>query len=334
MDALSRLLSLHPVRAALDIRCRFGQPWNLPHVALPAGVAPYHFILEGRAQLQLAEGEPLLLEAGDLVVLTRGAAHDLFIAPVGEAIAARPGVTAAPVQLNVNDEDAGGAQPLSDFLCGQFHFDAPYSNALVQALPEVLLVRGQQLPQGDGLHTLATLLRNECGGADGRGELRAGAQAVVAGLAAALFGLALRAWLAQGGPQPGLLALLAHPGLQHAMQAMLDAPQQDWTLPRLAALCHMSRATFVRRFQEVGGTTPGELLQQLRMARAAQLLSYSKMGTAQIGEAVGYQSEAAFNRVFKKFSGMGPGAYRRKGRLEQGQAVAGNDPADAVGISG
>lgn len=323
MDALSRLLSLHPVRAALDIRCRFGQPWNLPHAALPAGVAPYHFILEGRAQLQLATGAALPLEAGDLVVLTRGAAHDLFIAPAAEAIGARLDVTAAPVRLHVNDDVVGGAQALSDFLCGQFHFDAPHSNALVQALPEVLLVRGALLPEGDGLRTLATLLRSECGGADGRGELRAGAQAVVAGLAAALFGLALRAWLAQGGPQPGLLALLAHPGLQPAMQAMLEAPQQDWTLPRLAALCHLSRATFVRRFQAVGNTTPGEVLQQLRMARAAQLLSYSKLPTAQIGEAVGYQSEAAFNRVFKKFSGMGPGAYRRTGRQAPPQGISG-----------
>ncbi|MFS2117753.1 helix-turn-helix domain-containing protein, partial [Herbaspirillum frisingense] len=131
------------------------------------------------------------------------------------------------------------------------------------------------------------------------------------------FGLALRAWLARGGPQPGLLALLAHPVLQSAMQAMLESPQEDWPLPRLAGLCHMSRATFVRRFQEVGGTTPGEVLLQLRMARAARLLSYSKMGTAQIGEAVGYQSEAAFNRVFKKYSGLGPGAYRRRSRAAE-----------------
>jgi AraC family transcriptional activator of mtrCDE len=64
------------------------------------------------------------------------------------------------------------------------------------------------------------------------------------------------------------------------------------------------------------------------MARAAQLLSYSKMGTAQIGEAVGYQSEAAFNRVFKKFSGWA-GAYRRKGRLEQGQGLAPEEGAGA-----
>lgn len=317
MDALSRLLSLHPVRAGLDMRCRFGQPWNLPHPALPERVAPYHFILEGTAQLQLGQGEPISLQAGDLVVLMRGAAHALFIAPAADAVQVRQAVSAAPVRLQVNDDQAGEARPLSDFLCGQFHFDAPHSATLMQALPEVLLVRGAALPEADGLRMLANLLRNECGGTDGRDASRAGAQAVVNGLAAALFGLVLRAWLAQGGPQPGLLALLAHPVLQAALQAMLEALHEDWSLQRLAALCHMSRATFLRRFQQVGGSTPAEVLQQLRMAQAARLLAYSKMATAQVGEAVGYQSEAAFNRVFKKFSAMGPGAYRRQMRAAQ-----------------
>jgi AraC family transcriptional activator of mtrCDE len=323
MDALSRLLSLHPVRAALDIRCRFGEPWNLRNEALALGVAPYHFILEGRAWVEVAGQPPLALQAGDLVLFARGAAHGIYTAPPERAAAVRVVDAAAPVQLHVNDVAAGGAQPVSDFLCGQFHFESPHSNALMQAMPEVVLVRGDELPEGHGLRMLATLLRDECGGSDGSGALREGAQAVVAGLAAALFGLAMRAWLGQGGPQPGLLALLAHPRLQRAVQAMLDAPQDEWPLERLAAACHLSRATFARQFREVGGATPGDMLQQLRMAQAARLLAYGKMGTAEIGEAVGYQSEAAFNRVFKKYSGIGPGAYRRRLRGGAGDA----DPA-------
>ncbi|NUU03739.1 cupin domain-containing protein [Herbaspirillum robiniae] len=314
MDALSRLLSLHPVRAALDIRCRFGEPWNLPHEALAFGVAPYHFILEGRARLEVDGREPMQLQPGDLVLFTRGAAHVIYTAPPQDAVAVRVVDPGASLRLHINDEAGSGRRPVSDFLCGQFHFESPQSNALMQALPEVVLVRGAELPDGHGLRVLATLLRDECGGADGSGQLREGAQAVVSGLAAALFGLAIRAWLGQGGPQPGLLALLAHPRLQRAVQAMLEAPQEEWPLERLAEACHMSRATFARQFREAGATTPGEVLQQLRMAQAAKLLSYGKMGTAEIGEAVGYQSEAAFNRVFKKYSGVGPGAYRRRQR--------------------
>lgn len=319
MDALSRLLALHPVRAALDIRCRFGEPWNLPHEAQAFGVAPYHFILEGHARLDVDGHPSMLLQPGDLVLFARGTAHCIYTAPPEAAVAVQAIAADVPVRLHVNDGDAGGAQPVSDFLCGQFHFESPQSNALMQALPDVLLVRGADLAQSDGLRTIAALLREECGGISGGGQLREGAQAVVAGLAAALFGLAIRAWLGQGGPPPGLLALLAHPRLQGAMQAMLAAPQEEWTLERLAAASHLSRATFARQFREVGGATPGDVLQRLRMAQAARLLGFSKMGTAEIGEAVGYQSEAAFNRVFKKYSGMGPGSYRRRLRKGEGE---------------
>ncbi|WP_343586831.1 AraC family transcriptional regulator [Herbaspirillum sp.] len=319
MDALSRLLSLHPVRAALDIRCRFGEPWNLPHQAQASGVGPYHFILEGRARLELEGRPPLGLQAGDLVLFAHGAAHAIYTAPPGAASAVRVVDPAAPVRLHVNGDAGGGGQPLSDFLCGQFHFESPQSNALMQAMPEVVLVRGADLAEGHGLRMLATLLRDECGGIDGSGALREGAQAIVAGLASALFGLALRAWLEQGGPQPGLLALLGHPRLHKAVQAMLDAPQQEWSLERLAGVCHMSRATFARQFRAAGGATPGQVLQQLRMAHAARLLGSGTMGTAEIGEAVGYRSEAAFNRAFKQYSGAGPGSYRR--RLRSGEAA-------------
>nr|WP_245200325.1 AraC family transcriptional regulator [Herbaspirillum sp. LeCh32-8] len=320
---MSRLLSLHPVRAALDIRCRFGEPWNLQHEARALGVAPYHFILEGQARLEVEGHPPMQLLPGDLVLFARGAAHCLHTASPEQASVVRVVDAASPVRLHVNGDAAGDGPALSDFLCGQFHFESPQSNALMQALPEVMLVRGAELPDGHGLRTLATLLRDECGGAHGDGGEREGAQAVVAGLAAALFGLAIRAWLGRGGPQPGLLALLAHPRLQHAVRAMLGASQEDWSLERLAEVSHLSRATFARQFREVGGATPGELLQQLRMAQAARLLSYSKMGTAEIGEAVGYQSEAAFNRVFKKYSGMGPGSYRRRLRAGEPDAAPG-----------
>jgi AraC family transcriptional activator of mtrCDE len=317
VDALSRLLSLHPVHAALDIRCRFGLPWSLPHDATVPGIAPYHLILEGRAVLELPTLAPLSLQAGDLVLLPRGAAHYLHAAAADDNVSPvrlAPATASSPVTLRVNDptDAKPSATVVSDFLCGQFRFDPGQSHALMQGLPEVMLVRSQGHADGERLRTLASLLRQECGGADGLAAVGEGAQAVVAGLASALFGLALRIWLRQDGLTPGLLALLAHPRLGRAVQAMLDDLQAEWTLESLAAVCHMSRASFARQFREQGATTPGELLLQLRMARAAQLLELGMLGTAEIGEAIGYRSEAAFNRVFTKYSGVGPGAFRRR----------------------
>lgn len=310
MDALSRLLSLHPVHAALDIRCRFGEPWHVAKDGAGAGIAPYHFVLEGSAWLALAGQPPIALQAGDLVLLARGAAHSLYTAAPHAALPVQ--ISSAPGAVSLHFNGAAQAPARTDFLCGQFAFDAPHSSILLQALPELVLVRAADSPESSSLHALAALLRDECGGADGLGQVRDGAQAVVAGLASALFGLALRAWLRQEGPATGLLALLAHPRLHQAVQAMLAQPAQDWSLEGLAAVCHLSRASFARQFRQVAGVTPGEMLQRLRMAEAAHLLGYSKMNAAEIGEAVGYQSEAAFNRVFKKYSGMGPGGYRRQ----------------------
>jgi len=93
----------------------------------------------------------------------------------------------------------------------------------------------------------------------------------------------------------------------------LAAPEQAWALNDLARLCHMSRASFVRLFNHVAGTTPATVLLHTRMAQAAVWLARHERSVRDIGEAVGYQSEAAFNRAFKRYFGVGPGLYRSSG---------------------
>lgn len=132
----------------------------------------------------------------------------------------------------------------------------------------------------------------------------------------------VRAWLEQENQPPGLFAVLAERRLQAALQAMLARPGQDWNLSSLAATCHMSRANFARVFRQVAGTTPAALLQQLRMAQAAQWLRQDGRPVADIGEQAGYQSEADFNRVFKRHFGMGPGQYRRMAAIKGGARPA------------
>jgi AraC family transcriptional activator of mtrCDE len=140
---------------------------------------------------------------------------------------------------------------------------------------------------------------------------RAGSEAIVRQLASALFALLIRCWLTQSLAVPGLFAVMAERRLQAALNGMLGAPQQPWTLENLAAACHMSRATFARLFTKAAGDTPAAVLAQLRMAQAARLLDAGRPA-GEVGETVGYQSEAAFNRAFKRRYGVGPGAYRRR----------------------
>lgn len=289
MDALSHLLSLYPIQTALDTRCRSAAPYCMAHVARAHGTAPYHLIVEGGAVLRMAGHPPLRLLAGDMLVLTRGQAHTLDIG------------------AHSSDRES------SDVLCGQFHFGAAAAGKLMSALPDVVLIRTAGRQEFVGLQALVNLLRDEAG------ATRPGANAVVSHLASALFALILRAWMQQADAIPGLFALLANQRLAPALQQMLAAPDQAWTLPQFAQLCNMSRATFLRSFRKVSGGTPGELLMHIRMAQAAQWLAQAHRGVAEVAAAVGYQSEAAFNRAFKRHMGEGPGQYRR----EAGVALSG-----------
>ena len=306
MDALSRLLSLHPVQTALDIRCHFGAPWVLDHPAEPAGVAPYHLVVSGGGWLDM-DGQPrIAVQAGDIVLFPHGAPHRLH---TGEPRPLPPVRRAAGSGDVVRVFENGGAGAVTDILCGRLEFGTAgrpgAHHALLAALPELIHVRTAGRADFAGLQGLIVMLRAETE------TVRPGAGAVVSQLASALFALLLRAWLEQAAAMPGLFALLAEPRLQAALQAMLAEPEQPWTLEELAGLCHMSRATFARVFQKAAGGTPAAVLTQTRMARAAGLLAQGRLPVGQIAEQVGYQSEAAFNRVFKRSYGVGPGAYRR-----------------------
>ncbi|MEO6918497.1 MAG: AraC family transcriptional regulator [Collimonas sp.] len=304
MDTLSRLLSLYPLSTTLDVRCHFGAPWVLDHAAVANGIAPYHLVASGKAWLDAAGQTALALQAGDIVVFPRGNAHRLYTEGNGEAAPLHD----LPGLQTIRTVGNGGAGTLTDILCGQFEFNASTSNVLLQALPEIVLVRSSGRPDFAGLQALIGMLRQETE------AQRAGASAVVAQLSSALFALVIRAWLEQAEAVPGLFALLAEQRLQAALQAVLAAPEKPWSLQQMAALSNMSRATFARVFQRVAGMTPAAMLMQTRMAQAALWLVHGKRTVGDIGEAVGYQSEAAFNRVFKRCFGVGPGQYRRSAR--------------------
>ena len=106
-----------------------------------------------------------------------------------------------------------------------------------------------------------------------------------------------------------------------ALEALFNEPSRPWTLPDLARLCHMSRATLARHFEEKLGRSASDLLTDIRMTVAATELRKSSASTGAVAEAVGYQSEAAFQRAFKQHMGVTPAAWRRAARSEGGKAA-------------
>lgn len=304
MGALSQLLELYPVRTALDMRCQFGAPWVLDHQGAERGIAPYHMIVSGECRLEVGTRKDIVLQPGDIVLFPLGTPHRLHMSgPHDIHHELRESRDSGPLPVLYND----GPGPETGILCGQFEFSAEAAKLFLSSLPELVHVRSADGEGLEMLQQLIAMLRTETR------QVRPGGRAVVSQLASVLFALVMRAWMEQGSAPSGLFALLGDARLRGALHAMLDAPERPWEVGELAAACNMSRAAFARSFQKLANTTPAQLLTETRMAKAAALLQAGRLAAGQVAEQVGYQSEAAFNRVFKRHFGVGPGAYRKTG---------------------
>ncbi|HEY4075182.1 MAG TPA: helix-turn-helix domain-containing protein, partial [Herbaspirillum sp.] len=155
------------------------------------------------------------------------------------------------------------------------------------------------------LASLVALMRAESAGD------KPGGYAILNALTSALFTLALRAASESEQAPAGLLALAGHPRLAPAISAMFADPAHPWNLPDLADLCSMSRATFMRHFQDKLGRSAIELLTDIRMSMAANELKKPSMTTEAVADVVGYRSVASFRRAFTDKMGMTPGQWRR-----------------------
>ncbi|MBC8747041.1 MULTISPECIES: cupin domain-containing protein [Paraburkholderia] len=317
MDTLSRLIDLARPQASLDLRCLLSGAFDIDHAPLEAGVAPFHLVLDGACVIETAAGESLDMQAGDFMLFPRGAAHR--VRDVTRSAGGLP-VTLGhdgmlPVRRNDGHETTDTSAPAPtgtaihdgvDLLCGRFVYVPGSSALLLNALPDPLHVSLGDPQTLDALQTVIALMRGE---AERR---QPGALAIVTALSHALFAMALRVHGERNANNAGMLALLTDARLGASMQAMLDAPERAWTIAELGERAAMSRATYARHFNERAGVTVMDFLTQIRVAIASDLLLRTQRSAADIGEAVGYQSEAAFGKAFAQSVGVTPGRYRRR----------------------
>ena len=309
VDWLSHLLQMITVTGQMEVRCAYGAPWRVAWAQSAAHEIPYHVVLKGRAVIEDTEkGVTRELVAGDIVLLPHGSAHVLHD---GSGHAPGPAYNrqgSAGWMLSEND---GQGEHL-DMLCGRFFIGPPHDRLIRDYLPTTLMVRAMDVrgEQGvgsasDHLASLVWLMRTESAGD------KPGGHAILNALTSALFTLALRAASESEQAPAGLLALAGHPRLAPAISAMFADPARPWNLPDLADLCSMSRATFMRHFQDKLGRSAIELLTDIRMSLAANELKKPAMTTEAVADSVGYQSVASFRRVFTDKVGMTPGQWRR-----------------------
>ncbi|MDR9051985.1 AraC family transcriptional regulator [Burkholderia multivorans] len=309
IDWLSHLLQMITVTGRVEVRCVYGAPWQVAWDRSAAHEIPYHVVLEGRAVLEDTEsGTVRELASGDIVLLPHGAAHVLHDGSGHTPGRAHNRQGFAGWMLSEND----GRGERLDMLCGRFFIRPPHDRLIRDYLPTTLTVRSADGDSDDGngsasnqLASLVALMRMESAGE------KPGGYAILNALTSALFTLVLRAASESGQAPAGLLALAGHPRLAPAISAMFADPARPWSLPELADLCNMSRATFMRHFQDKLGRSATDLLTDIRMTLAANELKKPTMSTEAVAEAIGYRSVAAFRRVFTDKMGMTSGQWRR-----------------------
>jgi AraC family transcriptional activator of mtrCDE len=312
VDWLSHLLQIITVTGQLEVRCAYGAPWRVVWTKAAANEIPYHVIIKGRAIFEDPESKTVReLISGDIVLLPHGAAHVLHDGSGQTPIRTHESMGSTGWTLSEND---GQGEQL-DLLCGRFFVAPPHDRLIRNYLPTNLVARSADRDEENGidfasnqLASLVGLMRMESSGD------KAGGRAILNALSSALFTLVLRAASQSGKAPEGLLALAGHPRLAPAIAAMFADPARPWKLPDLADLCGMSRATFMRQFQDKLGRSALDLLTDLRMSLAANELKRPAISTEAVAETVGYQSVSAFRRVFTERMGMTPGEWRRLGQ--------------------
>ncbi|MDH0734091.1 AraC family transcriptional regulator, partial [Pseudomonas sichuanensis] len=247
------------------------------------GRASFHLVVQGHCWLHVdGHAEPVRLECGDAVFLLRDLAYRLSGDEDVADACAQPRRTMQTLDLEA-DDGVG-------LVCGFFHFQTGLSSLIVEGLADRILLRAND-PAGSAARALFGLILEECRRAPQP------SQTVLERLTHLLFLYVLRQQVHTGEPLGGLVALARQPAFAGLLERLIEEPGQAWTLESMAACAGLSRSAFFKRFNELAGQSPGQVLLALRMRQACQLLKAGNT-VEQVGGRVGYQSVAAFTRAF------------------------------------
>jgi AraC-like DNA-binding protein len=315
MDALSETLRVVRLVGAIFIQARFTAPWCYrspradsaapllePHAER---VVIFHLITEGECYVEIDDEPPTRLSAGDVVVFPQGHAHRMCSepglrpgkgAPLAEVLSRRPRTLVY-----------GGGGATTRIVCGYLACDARLARMLLGGLPPLLKVSVRESNAGIWLESSVRYALAEAR------SPRPGGASVLAKLAEVLFIEVLRLYInEQSTGRAGWLAGVGDRVVGAALTQLHTRPRHAWTLEALAREAGTSRSVLAERFQQLIGRAPMEYLTQWRMLLAANLLSRSNAPLLQIAENVGYRTDTAFIRAFRREYGVPPAAWRRQ----------------------
>ncbi|NTU82454.1 MAG: AraC family transcriptional regulator [Chloroflexales bacterium] len=305
VDPLGAALYFLRMSGLFYTRSELGAPWGLGLPALPDTLM-FHVVTEGQCWLEVEGAEPMLLQPDTFTLVPHGQGHRL---------ASEPGELAAPLfelpRLQVSERYEilrhGGGGMATAMVCGAVRFEHPAARQLVALLPRVICTNPASGPPQEWLQSTLRFLAAEAG------ELRPGGETIITRLADILVVQAIRSWItADPGAQRGWLGALQDRQLGPALAAIHRDPAHGWSVASLAQEALMSRSAFAARFTELVGEPVMQYVTRWRMYLALQWLEDERATQSEVALRLGYQSEAAFSRAFKRLIGERPGVARRR----------------------
>jgi AraC-like DNA-binding protein len=316
MDALSEAMRAVRVTSALFFNGEFSAPWRF---ATPAQdkVAPtvssqsehlvlFHLVTDGIAIARTAGHDEIALEAGDIVVFPHGDAHEMWN---GKLTKLFPSTRLLPklAKGELAAEKWGGGGTVTKIICGYFGCERHAQSSFLSGLPPIFKVNVRGSATGGWIENAI------CNGVSEIEAQRAGRSAVLAKLAETLFVETLCRYMDELPPErAGWLATARDPKVGNALAHLHRDPARAWTLPDLARESGTSRTVLADRFAQLMGEPPLAYLARWRLQLAARRLMTTDRKVLQVAYDVGYESEAAFSRAFRREFGMPPARYRRE----------------------
>jgi len=314
-DVLTDVLSRLKLRGRVFCCSELTAPWSM--ALNRSDFAHFHVIEDGEAWLRLDGEEAVRVEAGDLIIIPHGRGHVLSDAentpavPLNQLLKSRTSDGCHLMRYG-----GGGARTL--MTCGSFNFEASAGNPVLGILPAVIHIRGNEPGVRQWLDPTLKMLAWEAR------NPTSGSRTMIDRLTDIIFVQAVRAWANQRpAGQAGWLGALRDRQIGAALELIHGDPARNWTLSTLAGTVAMSRSSFAARFSALIGEPPLSYITRWRMYMAMDLLMTENLTVSEVSERVGYVSEAAFSKAFKRISGLSPGSYRRSRMDRQaGKAAA------------
>ena len=303
--------ALHFLRMSGIFYCRseFSAPWALELPPMESFLM-LHVVTSGECWLEV-EGEARLLNCGDLALVPHGLGHVLAS---GAGLRGEKLFELHREQVSDRYETLrlGGGGAASTMICGAFQFEHPAAYQLMRLLPRMIIVDALD---ADWIQGTVSLLASEAQ------ELRPGGETIITRLADVLVIYAIRSWMTSGA-DVGWIRALRDPQIGRVIVLIHREPARDWSLELLADEAAMSRSAFAARFTELVGEPAMQYVTRWRMHTALSRLRADDGTVGDVARGLGYESEAAFSRAFKRFMGVSPGMARRTSVEQKGRELA------------